>query len=142
MTTLTDRPAPTLLDRPLRCDETDTDNQDDYLFYEGQSIVYRLSADCFICAWKDGHPRWPNATLAVVCPMEPADLKRQCQCSPNDGSWLYIFYEGDVIVGQLNSYCSLTAWREGQSRWPLAELAGRIRMRPSDVSRRCLRADD
>ena len=37
-----------------------------YLFIEGDLVVGRIEADCCDCAWKQGHPRWPRATMAMT----------------------------------------------------------------------------
>lgn len=133
--------APALLNRPLRCDGSETDDDGDYLFYEGYAIVYRIVADCFVCAWKDGHPRFPRALMAVTFAMEPSDLKRPtCHCETKGrGRESFVFYEGDVIVGILPEYCPLKAWKEGHPQWPVAELAATIPMVPADMYRECQR---
>ena len=134
MTTALEKPpAPTLLDRPMRCDESKIDDDGDYLFYEGDTIVYRCTADCFVCAWKDGHPRFPKALMAVAFIMEPSDRQRECGCESRAYHGGFIFYEGDRIVGHVMAACHLIAWKANHAQWPLAEFAGNIRRNVSKI---------
>ena len=131
--------APTKLERPIRCDGSESDREDDYLFYEGDSIVYRCTADCFVCGWKDGHPRFPRALMAVTFLMEPSDLQRECGCEDSGHHSGFIFYEGNRIVGHATAACHLTAWKANHDQWPLAGFAGNIAMEPADLYRECQR---
>lgn len=131
--------APTELEHPIRCGDTGADREDDYLFYEGDTIVYHCTADCFVCAWKDGHPRFAKALMAVTFAMEPSDRLRECSCGGRWGRTGFIFYEGDRIIGHVMASCHLTAWKAHQAQWPLAAFAGNIPMGPADLYRECQR---
>ena len=39
---------------------------DIWLFISGDQVVGRVSADCCVCAWKDGSKRWPGTQMAMT----------------------------------------------------------------------------
>lgn len=142
MITVLDAPriqaAPDVVEHAIRCGEEGTDEDKEYLFYEGDSIVFRVSADCYVCAWKDGHPRFSRAQMAVALELDPNDMSRgECRCEIRQHLGDYIFFEGDSIVGRLRDYCAMRAWKKGHPQWALADLAVNIPMGPADVYLNC-----
>lgn len=124
----------TLLERPTTGQPLAEDMDEEYLFYEGNVIVGRTSADCFICAWKEGQSRWPAANMAITIPHEPSDIHHPC-VHGRGGYWL--FYEQDLIVRWLNADCFYCVWREGHPAHPVAEVAMPIDLEPGDVDQEC-----
>ena len=104
----------TLLERPTMGQTLEDDIDEEYIFYQGlhdgSAIVGKVSADCWVCAWKQGHPQWPFAGMAVNLPYEPADVNRPCRKSVNGR---YLFHEHDWIVRWLVADCGPCAWRRG-----------------------------
>ena len=44
----------------------------EFMFIQGMTVVGTVNADCAVCAWREGHEKWPHALLAVWCgQMEP-----------------------------------------------------------------------
>ena len=37
-----------------------------WIFIEDMRVVGFVEADCVVCAWRDGHPRYPNAIMAFI----------------------------------------------------------------------------
>lgn len=65
--------------RPLRQPLSETqemgpdtlDHQAEFIFIQGTMVVGTVVADCAVCAWKEGHPSWPAARMAVwTAPIE------------------------------------------------------------------------
>ena len=57
------------------------DRVSEYLFIEGMAVVGTVVADCAVCAWRDGHSRWPNALMAIWC--GDANATEQCSVKRN-----------------------------------------------------------
>lgn len=49
----------------------------EFLFVEGDEVVGRVEADCRVCAWNEGHPKWPKAQIALWVP-EPDATEDSC----------------------------------------------------------------
>jgi hypothetical protein len=128
----------TVLERPTTGPSISEDLDDEYFFFVGELIVGWTGADCWICAWKDGHYRWPLARMAVVLELEPADLNRPCRGFPG-GPQVYLFFEGARIVGESARHCGRCAWQEGHPCWPQARFATEVPGQPGDERRPCLR---
>lgn len=129
--------SPKTFDRPTRCGDAEGDHEDDYLFYIESAIVGRVSTDCYVCAWKEGHPRWREAKMAISLVVELPVRECRCESLPAARKVDFLFYEQNTIVGTLMAYCYRIAWKESHSVWPLAAIAGHIPMSPADVSLRC-----
>ena len=54
-------------DRPIIVGDAPTDRDHEFLFIEGDRIVGRVYADCYVCDWKAGHHLYPAALLASWC---------------------------------------------------------------------------
>ena len=37
-----------------------------FIFIENLTVVGTIEADCYVCAWRDGHPKWPAAAMAFM----------------------------------------------------------------------------
>lgn len=42
-----------------------SDHEAEFIFIQGTTVVGSVVADCGVCAWKQGHPCWPTARMAV-----------------------------------------------------------------------------
>ena len=55
-----------LLEHPRVSGKVPNDRIEQFLFYLNDTIVGWVNADCCVCAWRDGHLRWPIASMAVT----------------------------------------------------------------------------
>ena len=37
-----------------------------WIFIEDTQVVGFVEADCLVCAWREGHPKFPSAIMAAV----------------------------------------------------------------------------
>jgi len=63
--------------------EGEEGEEGDFLFYEGATIVGWIDADCYVCAWKRGHVKWPNAAMGHTLDMDSDDLVAECVLESN-----------------------------------------------------------
>ena len=52
--------------QPVKPGDGTARKSSDFLFYEGIIVVGHITADCCVCAWNEGHLKWPKADMAVV----------------------------------------------------------------------------
>ena len=82
-------------DRPIIVGDAPTDRNHEFLFVEGDRIVGRVYADCVVCAWQVGHPRFPNALVASWC----RDGGRPLEVSPVECIIKKLSQKADELVG-------------------------------------------
>lgn len=126
------------LTRPTTGDDLSDNFDDHYLFLIGTVIVGRTSADCWVCAWKEGYRQWPTSKMAVVLEFPESEYLEPCLHGPQRGKWF--FYEGNVVVVRPpGADCCNCAWKQGRQHAPLAGFAMDIPCEPGHANVECRR---